>query len=147
MGDLALGLQVTALGMGLVFLTLVIVMLVIMALDRLFRPKARAADVTAPKPAAELASPVEVPASAPAGAMPASEGDGLDEAIAIGVAIAAAVADRSRAAIVPAHTRSANPLFGMPDGEDDIPGEVVLVATVDGGSGVWARAGRLQAMN
>jgi Na+-transporting methylmalonyl-CoA/oxaloacetate decarboxylase gamma subunit len=146
MSDFGIGLQVTALGMGLVFLTLVIVMLVIMALDRLFRPRAHAAEEAAVAPVTGAARPIEA-APAPAGATTASEVDALDEATAIGVAIAAAVADRSIARSAPTRTRSANPLFRMPDGEEDIPGEVVLVATVDGGSGVWARAGRFQAMN
>jgi len=145
MNDFAVGLQVTALGMGLVFLTLVIVMLAIMALDRVFRPKAVAADETAVAVAPGAALPVTPAASA----VDTGDEDALDEATAIGVAIAAAVAARARVGtnVVPAPTRSMNPLFAMPDGEEDITGEVVLVATVDGGSGVWARAGRLQAMN
>lgn len=140
MNDFTIGLQVTALGMGLVFLTLVIVMLCIMALDRIFRPKAKAAPAA---PALGAALPVTPAVSAEV----TPEGEALDEATAIGVALAAAVAARANAAPTPTHRRSANPLFAMPDGEDDIPGEVVLVATVDGGSGVWPRAGRLQAMN
>ena len=144
MSDFGIGLQVTALGMGLVFLTLVIVMLAIMALDRAFRPKARVAEAAAAAPVLGAALPVT-----PAVSAPMQKGDALDEATAIGVAIAAAVAARAKAGpmAIPVPTRSANPLFAKSDGEEDIPGEVVLVATVDGGSGVWPRAGRLQAMN
>lgn len=149
MSDFGIGLQVTALGMGLVFLTLIIVMLAIMALDRIFRPKAEATGATqvvAAAPALGAALPVTAAVSATGG--PASA-EALDEATAIAVAIAAAVADRAgaRPAFVPRPARATNPLFAMPDGEADIPGEVVLVATVDGGSGVWTRAGRLAAMN
>lgn len=141
MNDFGVGLQVTALGMGLVFLTLIVVMLAIMALDRLFRPKA-AAEESSTAPALGAALPVTSAATAVA----AQEADALDEATAIGVAVAAAIAARARAsaAAIPVPTRSANPLFATPDDASDIPGEVVLVATVDGGSGVWGRAGRLQ---
>lgn len=146
MSDFGIGLQVTALGMGLVFLTLVIVMLAIMLLDRVFRPKAGAAEDVVVAPALGAALPVTPAASA----VDTREADDLDEATAIGVAIAAAVAARARVRplVVPTPTRSANPLFATSDDADgDIPGEVVLVATVDGGSGVWARTGRLKAMN
>lgn len=142
MNDFAIGLQVTALGMGLVFLTLVIVMLAIMALDRAFRPKPSSTEV-ADEPVIGAALPVTPAVAAEA----TREGDALDEATAIGVAIAAAVAARASARPVSSPRRSANPLFAMPDGDDVIAGEVVLVATVDGGSGVWSHAGRLQAMN
>jgi hypothetical protein len=152
--DFAIGLQVTALGMGLVFLTLVIVMLIIMVLDRLFRPKAGITEATVAAPVAGMALPVEAPslcsgqAAATVSAAPAAtEADALDEAAAIGVAIAAAVARRASIAPKPPLTRSSNPLFAPSAGDGDLPGEVVLVATIDGGSGIWARVGRLQAMN
>jgi Na+-transporting methylmalonyl-CoA/oxaloacetate decarboxylase gamma subunit len=143
MNAFAVGLQVTALGMGLVFLTLVIVMLAIMALDRIFRPKATATEEEAPALGAAL------PVTSAAAPVDASASDALDEATAIGVAIAAAVAARAgaRPMAVPSPAPSANPLFAVLDGEEDIPGEVVLVTTVDGDSGVWARTGRLQATN
>ncbi len=132
MNDFSIGLQVTALGMGLVFLTLIIVMLAIMALDRLFRPKPRLAEEV-------VAAPVTAGSQA--------EADSLDEVAAIGVAVAAAMAARAEGAPAPRRARSANPLFAMPEGEDDLPGEVVLVMTVDNGSGVWASAGRLKAIS
>ena len=137
MNDFSIGLQVTALGMGLVFLTLIMVMLAIIALDRVFRPRAHAAEETAPAAMTAGARPV--------GAAPAA--DSIAEVAAISVAIAAAMAERAGTSFSSPRARSANPLFAMHEGEDDLPGEVVLVATVDQGSGVWARAGRLRAMS
>lgn len=141
MSDFGIGLQVTALGMGLVFLTLVIVMLCIMGLDRAFRPKAKGAEVEATGPALggvtaiETTFPVQVP----------SEQDGHDEVAAIGLALAAAVAGRSAATRGGARARSTNPLFATMDPAETLPGEAVMVVTIDGGSGVWSRSGRLQA--
>ena len=135
MGDFAIGLQVTALGMGLVFLTLVIVMLAIMALDRIFRPKAHDTE-EAMAPVAPEASPVAA----------ASENDALDEVAAIGAAIAAAIAARESAGYAPRSMRSADPLFALPESEQELPGEVILVATIDEGSNVWGRTGRFQAI-
>lgn len=146
MSDFGIGLQVTALGMGLVFLTLVIVMLVIMVLDRLFRPKVGGTGATVTAPAAGTALPVEAAVTTSAAPAVTQEADALAEVVAISVAIAATVARRASAGLKTPFARSANPLFVSPDDHSNIPGEVVLVATIDGGSGIWARAGRLQAM-
>lgn len=108
------GLEVTALGMGLVFLTLVVIMLAIYLLDRIFRDKA-----------GERATPL-VDAGATEETVPAS----ADEAAAIAVAIALQKEQKREEG----------------DYDEEIVGEVVMVASIEPGTGAWRGHGRLRAM-
>ena len=118
--DFAAGLQVTGLGMGLVFLTLILIMLIIKVLDRLFRAPAETEEDAAPlvgSPAVVTTAPVA---------------DASDEVAAIAVAIALARAMTARA----------------PEPEFDygnITGEIISVIRVEPGPSNWSRQGRLSA--
>jgi len=114
-----LGLQVTGLGMGLVFLTLILVMLAIILLDRAFRPK-EAREVAAPAPA--------IP-------------DAIDEVAAIAVALVHARASVGRTA-----PSSTAPLKKDLEAYEEIIGEVVTVIRVDPGPSNFAREGRLRTL-
>jgi Na+-transporting methylmalonyl-CoA/oxaloacetate decarboxylase gamma subunit len=137
MSDFTIGLQVTAIGMALVFLTLILVMLVIMALDRVFKGTGNEEVATG--------GVVTLPVTAEADSNGA---DLLDEVAAIAVALVAAAQG------VAAHVGrpAAQPAGGVPrmvfdvesDGEE-LPGEVVRVAMIEPGSRNWAGHGRLQA--
>ena len=83
--DFIAGLQVTGLGMGLVFLTLILIMLIIMALGRIFRPTVEEEVEAMPE---ALAPPAPMLAIAPA------ETD-ADEAAAVALAVAVARAARA----------------------------------------------------
>ncbi|MGI6380817.1 MAG: OadG family protein [Anaerolineae bacterium] len=135
MNDVTLGLQVTGIGMGLVFLTLIIVMLAIWLLSWAFRPKAEQ-----PAPAAKRA----------ADAPPA--GDDAAMAAAIATAIAAASAAKATAATVARpRTQAAAPWTRQPsiaydDEADEIVGEVVHIAQIDADNGAWQSQARLNAL-
>ena len=121
MENLRAGLLVTALGMALVFLALIIVMVAILVLDRAFRPGAEDEQRGRAPLAASATSPLTAGATG---------GDPSDEAAAIAVAIAL---QRRRDAGAPCH--------------DDIVGEVVTVTTIDSGHGIWRGYGRMRAMS
>ncbi len=129
-----LGLEVTALGMGLVFLTLIIVALVIWGLDRIFRPKPE-------EP--EEGEADEEPETPIAAAEVAASG-GANEAAAIAVALALALRElqprmmaSSRAAPV-----GQGP-FVAPVDDETVLGEVVLVNYMNPGADVWKAQGRV----
>ncbi len=125
--DFVAGLEVTGLGMGLVFLTLILIMLLIRLLGRVFpaqvaadqeeSPAARVAEVAA------AVAPVSVDA---------------DEIAAIALAIA--VAGTARRAPAPAAPAS-GPEFDY----GNITGEIISVIRVDPGPSNWSRQGRLSA--
>lgn len=131
--DFKLGLQVTIIGMALVFLALIIVMIVIRLLDRVFRPEEAVATVARVQTNVGTVATVAVtpPASV---ARPAAEDLG-DEAVAIAVAITLEKAKRKIQA--PAYEEY----------EQEAVGEVITVATFDPGPGVWSGQGRLNAMH
>lgn len=116
------GLLITGLGMGLVFLTLIIVMLLIKLLDLAFRPKEEAVSA-----AAAIGKKAMLPDAAKSALKAAL--DMSDEAAAIAVAIALG---RGRQGPV---------LY-----DEDIPGEVVMVNTIAAGPGTWSGQGRLRGM-
>ena len=108
------GLEVTALGMALVFLTLMVIMLAIYLLDRIFGDKA-----------GERAIPL-----ADAGATGGTVATAADEAAAIAVAIALQKEQEQQEG----------------DYYEEIVGEVVMVASIEPGTGAWRGHGRLRAM-
>ncbi|NLG27236.1 MAG: OadG family protein [Chloroflexi bacterium] len=113
--NLNVGLQVTGLGMGLVFLTLLICMAVIMLLDRIFRAKAEPALATR---AAEGAVAIAPPAATP------------DEAVAVAVALA--LQQRKQAAAV-------QPAKPKEPGDEIVGGVMILKPIVPA---PWSGAGR-----
>lgn len=128
--NFVLGLEVTGLGMGLVFLTLIVIMLAIQLLGRIFRPKPEEDEEQAS--AANLLAQNALEPAAPLAAESAAAGD---EASAMAAAIAVAIAlERAKAR-------------PMPVFDDDVVGEVVTVAAVQTSTGVWGSYGRLQAMH
>jgi len=147
--NFTLGVQVTLIGMALVFLTLIIIMFAIMLLDRLFRPKVETAKAA---PAEERAVALVRPVAG-AGLLSVQPADGNDEVAAIGLALARAMASRaamSAAALSPA-ARAAVPAvvfpWDKPRASDTTPmGDVVTVVNIDSGSAVWRSQGRLKAV-
>jgi sodium pump decarboxylase gamma subunit len=145
-----LGVQVTIIGMALVFLTLIIVMFAIILLDRLFRPKAEAEE-EAPSLSAQ-AAPERAPLAVPAA-------DDSDEVAAIGLALAAALSSghalssgtaMASGAASGATRATPSPAMVFPWDKsrptDASPnGEVVTVVNIDSGSAVWRSKGRLKA--
>jgi len=129
MNDFGLGLQVTAWGMGLVFGTLIIVALVIWALDKVFRSKPEAEE--------EAEAPVALEAEA---APPPSGPSRSNEAAAIALALAL---EWQRAKPRATTTATAAQPFLAPLGDEDVVGEVVMVATFDAGPGLWKGHGRM----
>jgi len=127
--DFIAGLQVTGLGMGLVFLTLVLIMLIIMALGRIFWPAVEEEVEAMPEPLAP-----------PAPALAVADAADADEAAA--VALAVAVARAARAARAPAAP------FLAPEIEyDGIAGEVISVIRVEPGPSAWSQRGRINAQS
>lgn len=119
MNDFMLGLQITGLGMGLVFLTLLVVMLAIILLNRLFRGEV-----------AEQAADASHPAVARGPRAQEAGESASREAAAIALAIAL---ERERGDLDEKY-------------DEQVEGEVVTVMTIDPGAGVWAGYGRLRAM-
>lgn len=119
--DFQLGVQVSLLGMGLVFLTLIIGALIIRALGLVFRAKEEAEEPTSTPELASVA--VQSPANKLA-----------EQAAAIAVAIALA---QHQAKPLPRATVSYD--------DEDIPGEIVNVVTIQASHGIWSGSGRLQA--
>jgi Na+-transporting methylmalonyl-CoA/oxaloacetate decarboxylase gamma subunit len=134
------GLQVTAVGMVLVFMSLVIVAVLIWALDKIFRPPAAAPEAPRARPAPVSAGPV---AAAPKAA------SGLaDQAAALAVALVLGQ-QRGQALYAPVATYGRVPMpWERPVIEDDVPsqGEIVTVIAVEPGPGNWKSQGRLGAM-
>ncbi len=134
-----LALELTGVGMGLVFLTLLLVMGAIAGLDRLFRPSAKADEA----PASVL-----MPTAAAAGSA------ATDEAAAIAVALEQR--KRNEAAAIMAAiilqrgkpTAGTSPFQRYADLEGtEIMGEVVTVTDIDSGAATWKGYGRLKAMS
>jgi len=112
------GLVVTGVGMGLVFLTLLVVMALIWALDRVFKAQ--------PEKLAPAVAPVAV--AAPAAPAPVDEGADMAAAIAVVIALQGIVGVQ------------AEPEY------EDIDGETVTVTSIDPGLGTWKAYGRAQAV-
>ena len=143
------GLLITGIGMGLVFLTLIIVMYVIKLLDWAFKPKqeTRAAEA--------VAAPVVAPVAA---AAPAADNNNVALAAAAGVALALQQArERSVAVAATAVAAMSQVVYRSPAGspkpwdegidyEDNVDGEVVTVIDIESGPGTWKGAGRVQAL-
>jgi len=124
-----LGLEITALGMALVFLTLIIVMLVIYLLDRIFRPTAEQLA------AAQARKPAPAIAPAEAAALPPAQGEDVASAEAAAIAVAIALA---KSASGPSTQES---LY-----DEELVGEVVTVISIEPGPSTWKAQGRLQAL-
>lgn len=123
--DFIIGLQVTGIGMGLVFLTLILIMVAIILLERAFR---------------EHAEPQPVTMAPEVTAMPAEKmAEDLDEVAAIAVAIAAAqhLTGLASGAFTPEPTQ-------MYEGA---PGEVVRVIRVEPGPTAWSKQARISALH
>lgn len=141
--DFNIALQVTAVGMALVFLTLVICAVVISLLSRIFKPTAEAAETEA--------GPAELlPASQPAppvASQPVSATKVGDEAAAIAVALALASAAVGRAASVQRRTPAPPLPWSAPlsKSDEEILGEVVTVLALDPGQSSWRDQGRVAA--
>lgn len=136
-----MALQLTGVGMGLVFLTLLLVMGAIAGLDRLFRPKAKAD---------EAATGTLMPAAVAVGAGSTA----ADEAAAIAVALEQRKRNEAAAIMAAiAMQRGKQPAGAAPfqrytdlDGVE-IVGEVVTVTDIDSGAATWKGFGRLKAMS
>ncbi len=117
------GLLITAVGMGLIFLTLLLVMALIFALDRLFGPSEKEARE-------EVSSVTAVEEMAPdfRGADQKVTADLADEAAAIAVAIALQEAQRDDR------------------DEEELSAEVIMVNDIAVDSGAWRAQGRLTAI-
>jgi Na+-transporting methylmalonyl-CoA/oxaloacetate decarboxylase gamma subunit len=125
--DVALGLQVTGIGMALVFLTLIIVMFAIWLLSWAFRPRS-----------GETVQPAK-----PARPRPRMEGPPSDSAaIAAAIAVAIARGRQQRGGAV----RRPSPSISYAYDGDDIVGEVVYIAQIEDDSGAWKSQARLKAM-
>ena len=114
------GLLITGMGMGLVFLTLVLVMLCAMVLDKVFRPKAQDGPAGQQPLASVDGSPSDV-----MDAQATSAERARREAVAIGVAIALEQEARQ---------------------DQDLPSEIVTVANLDRGPGIWKSQGRIRSL-
>jgi Na+-transporting methylmalonyl-CoA/oxaloacetate decarboxylase gamma subunit len=134
------GLIVTGLGMGLVFLTLIIVMYSIKLLDWVFKPRVLAPGAVVQVPPAAMVAPEAPPSSAPE-----AEAALADEAAAIAVALALAKA-RLRPAVQMAWAAPRPASAFDIDYENEILGEVVTVTSIDPGPGTWKAQGRLKAL-
>ena len=131
MENFQMGLYVTVWGMALVFLTLLIVMVVIWALDRVFKAKA--------EESGQGALSVLPMATAVFGAPPKVgevKMDLSDEAAAVAVAIE--LQKRQGAGATRGEGDCAQ--------EREIFGETVSVVAIDAGPGTWKSYGRLKAM-
>jgi Na+-transporting methylmalonyl-CoA/oxaloacetate decarboxylase gamma subunit len=162
--NFAIGLNITILGMGLVFLALIIVAIVIWLLDRVFRPRGEAslasmatAAPTVKRPPApapvrrppaargvmDSAAVAEADAAATAAAVAvvaAKQALLTDEAVAIAMAISQ---ERQRAK----RARGARDPFARARTTDEqIEGETVYVATIEPGPGTWRYQGRLRSL-
>lgn len=146
MDTFAQGLEITAVGMVLVFLSLVIVAVLIWSLDRIFRPPQAAVATAAPVPAGTRV--------VPAVAEPAAAGvERLEnEAAAIAVALARlqqGVASRRSGLDLPVRARVLMPweraLESPQEGEREA--DTVTILAVSSRSANWRRKGRLEVMD
>jgi Na+-transporting methylmalonyl-CoA/oxaloacetate decarboxylase gamma subunit len=128
MDNFGLSLQVTALGMGLVILTMVIVAAIIMLLDRIFRPKPESEEKKSDSLTDELIVESLIPESTPVTASL------NDEAAAIALAIALHRGRRRSPSLMPKAVYE----------EPEVTGEVVSVVSIAPGASIWAGTGRLQ---
>ncbi len=123
-----LGLALTGMGMGLVFLTLIIIMGCIWLLDHAFKPKVEDKEAASDAPMGAAVTSVSLPAASPASSL-------NDEAAAIAVAIALQQSTKAQA-----------PYVSTPY-EEEIIGEVVTIAALDASPSVWKSYGRLKALS
>jgi Na+-transporting methylmalonyl-CoA/oxaloacetate decarboxylase gamma subunit len=137
--DVTTALEVTVVGMALVFLTLFICALVIIVLRRAFKPK--------PEEEGAQQEPLSIlPASAQTSAVPQFSAQASDEAVAIAVAIA--LAQRARVPHVETSLRPGQASRGVARSAEEakpIPGEAVTVIAIDPGTSTWGGVGRIQA--
>jgi Na+-transporting methylmalonyl-CoA/oxaloacetate decarboxylase gamma subunit len=159
MENFNLALQVTAIGMALVFLSLLIVMFVIYALDRIFRVKSEEDEDVATGQAPQAAFVTGAAATAGAVAVPA--GPSANEAAAVtlavkskkeneaaAIAVAIALAAQSRGG-GNGQARAVSPIerFLSLDSDEEILGEVVTVNFIETSPGTWKQYGRMKAMS
>ncbi len=131
--NLRAGIEVTVIGMGLVFLTLIIVMFAIQLLGRIFRGQSleeAQAEASPPQDTGGAQTPQDATLTAATETSASRLGD---EAAAIAVAIALA---RSRM----------NQRHAQPAEEEEFVGEVISVATFEASGGPWKSHNRLQAV-
>jgi sodium pump decarboxylase gamma subunit len=121
METFGLGLQITGMGMGLVFLTLIIVMGCIWVLGRLFSPRTAVGDADGSDDGLETA---------------AASTATIDESDQVAAITAAILMERQKG-------RTTVPAIEY---DDEILGEIVTVVTIDSGQGTWKGYGRLQAV-
>ena len=141
--DVGIALQVTGVGMVLVFLTLIICALVIIGLNRVFRPKLEEEEKGTAADALHVAATVERSIAVP---QPAAHSSDEAAAVAIAIALARRAASQVRSAgvsLAPATPWNRAPLSA----EDDVKiiAEVVTVVSIDPGPAIWSNAGRIQA--
>ncbi|MGI6367377.1 MAG: OadG family transporter subunit [Anaerolineae bacterium] len=143
MSTFEVGLEVTGIGMLLVFLSLLVVAGLIWALNKLFPghedvPEAEPERVTVP--------------AVEAGPVPEAGASLADEAAAIAVALvrqAAAAVRTAPVALAPAQSMYPAMPWERPAemwGEDLLQGETTVVINVDPGTGNWKCQGRLASM-
>jgi len=131
-----IGLQVTGLGMAMVFLTLIIVAVLIWSLDRLFRFRGKTG-VSEKKAAPAVVKEVTV-----------AESTLADQAAAVAVALALAQRGRRVRVVsaVPQGVGMVMPWERMPDEiNEQVTGEIVTVLSIDPGPGTWKAHGRVRA--
>ena len=141
--DVGIALQVTGVGMVLVFLTLIICALVIIGLNRVFRPKLEEEGMQTAADALHVAATVERSIAVP---QPAAHSSDEAAAVAIAIALARRAASQVRSAGV--SLALATPWNRAPlSAEDDVKiiAEVVTVVSIDPGPAIWSNAGRIQA--
>ena len=140
--NFALGLNITALGMGLVFLSLILIAVVIWLLDRVFRPSE------------EVGVPPPVSAVAPIGAgVTVSEDSASVAAAAAAVAalqsremvagVVAVLKEKARLGTAP--TAASDPFRAVSDGTPR-DAETLYVVDIDPGPSSWKQQGRLKAL-
>ncbi len=146
-------LQISVIGMVLVFMSLIIVAVLIWGLDRLFRPSTQTAQPTAPRPRPAAATvetsggdPVTATSSARSGRSVSREAEAAALAVAIVRARNAARPAVERLAPVAAR-RAQMPWERPVSVGDEVPeAETVTVITVHPGAANWKSQGRLKAM-
>jgi Na+-transporting methylmalonyl-CoA/oxaloacetate decarboxylase gamma subunit len=145
--DFGIAVEVTIVGMILVFATLIICALVISGLARLFRPRREAAAMSVVE-GEPLLQGQALDILPNVGATEVAPPLTADEAVAVAVAIALASRKSTRArpevggerATMPVVRR---PLFDVDD--EDVVGEVITVTNIDPGQDTWSGYGRIRA--
>jgi len=141
--DFGIAVQVTIVGMVLVFLTLIICALVISVLNRAFKPKPEEEEEE--QPTAHIL-PVATAVRAGEGAQGVALAS--DEAAAVTVAIALARRAALRPQRLGASLRMAPAMSRTSqanEGDEIIVGEVVTVTSIDPGPATWSGYGRVKA--